>query len=300
MSSAITKRAETTARDRLLAVMESKQDKYTCDTALILRTVRAHGIDLFSDTGLEELRDHLVNDEQRDRHTGRRFRYAPRSVNKFLAVTKSRIRDIMNSDVRFTIGQQFQSERIIESVKGVTVQDGLDNRKLLTPAEVQAIIDGCPEGLRLIVRFLASTGCRISEALGIHLGDVSRVKGIYYIRVIGKGRGGGKVRTVNCKRELVDEIRAHFKGTSYLFEHNGKPFSRIYVTQRISAVAMRTINRSHVSAHCLRHAYATRYLEEHPEKLPKLSRYLGHASISTTQIYTHVSMSAEEAVAVAY
>src|SRR5208337_3021695 len=166
-----------------------------------------------------------------------RFRYAPRSANRILAAAKALMRQVLDSDVGFTIGEQFRGEKIIDSVKSVKTSAGLDNRKLLTAGEVRALADGCPEGLRLIVRFLASTGCRISEALAIHLSDVSRVGDICDIHVIGKGT---KARTVNCRRELVEEIVQHFRGTSYLFEHNGKAFNRVYVSQRIGVVARRT------------------------------------------------------------
>jgi integrase/recombinase XerD len=217
------------------------------------------------------------------------------------------MRQVMDSDVGVTIGQQYQVEKVIEPVKGVKMGAGLDNRKLLTADEVRALIDGCDPGLRLIVRFLASTGCRISEALGIHLSDVSRVGELCDIAVIGKGH---KARVVNCKRELVEEIVRHFKGKSFLFEHGGldekgehvgKPYGRVFISQKIGKVARRTIGRDHISAHCLRHAFATSYLEAHPEKLQKVSQYLGHSQVSTTtSFYVHTRMTPAEAVAVAY
>jgi integrase len=264
---------------------------------VIVRIVKAHGIELFSPGGLAELRAHLVNDEHVDERTGRRFRYAPRSANRILAAAKARMRAVMDSDVGVTIGQAYQVEKVIEAVKGVKTCAGLDNRKLLTADEVRALIDGCEPGLRLIVRFLASTGCRISEALGIHLGDISRAGDIVDIDVIGKGT---KARTVNCRRELVEEILAHFKGTSYLFEHNGKTFNRIYVSQRIGIVARRTIGRDHISAHCLRHSYATLQYQARG-RIEELAGYLGHSSSATTSAYyVHTRMKPEDAVAVAF
>ena len=297
MSTALERLPESN-EDRILAVMEGIKDKYSADTRVLVKFLRSSGVQLFSPTGLEEYRTFLLNAEQLDPHTGRRFRYAPRSANRLLAAAKARMRQVMDSDVGVTVGQQYQVEKVITAVKGVKMGAGLDNRKLLTADEVRALIDGCPEGLRLIVRFLASTGCRISEALAIHLSDVSRVGDLCDIHVIGKGR---KARVVNCKRELVEEIVEHFKGTSYLFEHSGKAFNRIYISQRIGVVAQRTSGRDHVSAHCLRHAFATSYLEAHPDKLQKVSQYLGHSQVgTTTSFYVHTRMTPEEAVAVAY
>jgi integrase len=276
--------------------MAGIRDRYEHDTAVILRTLEAHGIDLFSETGLQGLRDHLVNDEQVGQR-GRRFRYAPRSANRILAAAKYRMRQVLDSDVRLTIGQQFRGEKIIKSVRGVKTAAGLDSRKLLSADEVRALVAGCPEGLALIVRFLASTGCRIGEAVGIHLGDVSHAGDICYIDVIGKGT---KARTVNCRRELAEEILAHFRGTSYLFEHNGKPYNSIYITQRIGVVALRTIGRSGISAHCLRHTYATLQYQARG-RIEELAGYLGHSSSATTSAYyVHTRMKPEDAVAVAF
>lgn len=296
MSSVIARRVETDGADRILAVMSGIQDKYTHDTAVILRIVKKRNIDLFSPTGLQKLRDHLVKDEQIGR-TGRRFRYAPRSANRILAAAKARIRQVLDSDVGITIGQAYQVEKVLKAVKGIKTSKGLDNRKLLTADEVRALVDGCPEGLRLIVRFLASTGCRISEALAIHLSDVSRAGEICDIDVIGKGT---KARTVNCRAELVEEIVKHFRGASYLFEHNGKPFNRIYVSQRIGVIARRTIGRDHISAHCLRHSYATMQYQARG-RIEELAGYLGHANSATTSAYyVHTRMRPEDAVAVAF
>jgi len=313
MSSAV-ERSKPTGEDRILAVMLQLKDKYTHDTAVIVRTLKANGIDLFAPGGLAELRAHLVNDDHQDPRTGRRFRYAPRSANRILAAAKARMRAVMDSDIGMTVAERYQLGKELDSVKGVTCSTVPTHRKMLTPAEVQAIIDGCDPGLRLIVRFIASTGVRISEALKIKLADLHKMRGTVDIDIVGKGRGGmatggGKARTVHARRELVEEIVRHFKGKSYLFEHGGldetgehigKPYGRVFISQKIGKVARRTIGRDHVSAHMLRHAYASRYVNEHPEKLDTLRQLLGHASISTTQVYLHNPPTPQDGIAISY
>ena len=108
------------------------------------------------------------------------------------------LRQVLDSDVGVTIGQAYQVEKVIGAVKAVKVSSGLGNRKLLTAKEIRALVDGCDPGLRLM-RFLVSTGCRISEALGTSWTSTSSVK-------------SRKARAVNCRRELVEEIHAHFRG----------------------------------------------------------------------------------------
>jgi integrase len=287
-----TRATEATILDRMLAIT----DKYTADTRVLVRIIQANGIRLFSPEGLQEVQRHLLNDEQTDPRTGRRFRYAPRSANRLLAAAKARMRQVLDSP-DISIGQQFQVEKVIGSVKGVKMASGLDPRKVLTAEEVRALIAGCPEGLGLIVRFLASTGCRISEALAIHRTDVTRSRGVCEIAILGKGK---KARTVFAQRELVADIVRHFKGKSYLFEHAGQPFSRIYVSQRIGVMAKRTIGRDHVSAHCLRHSYATMQYQA-KGRIEELAGYLGHASSATTSAYyVHTRMTPEDAVVVAF
>lgn len=282
---------------RILSAWAGIRDRYEHDTAVILRTVAAHGINLFSPAGLQELADHLMNDEQLDARTGRRFRYAPRSANRILAAAKARMRQVLDSDIGFSVGQRYQVEKVIKAVKGVKVAGGLDHRKMLSAEEVRSLAAGCEPGLRLVVRFLGSTGCRISEALSIHLSDVTRSQTECTITVLGKGR---KSRLVNCSLELMAEILEHFRGRSFLFEHAGKPFSRVYISQRINVVARRTIGRDHISAHCLRHAYATGLCAA-GIRIETVADILGHSDASTTlRYYVHPVVTPQDRMAVAF
>lgn len=280
--------------DSLLAI----DDQYSADTRVLVRFLRESG-NSFDVVSLNAFRDFLLNGEQVDRRTGRRFHYAPRTVNRFIAAAKHRVRfAFRHSPYALDAGARVQLEDALEGLKGAQVVPGLNPNKLLTAEEIQSMIDGARPSLRLVVRFMASTGVRISEALSINLQDVRAIPDGYDIRVKGKGsRGRGpKYRNVQCPRELVDEIRLHFHGRSYLFEHNGKPFNRTYVTRLIGNLAQRTIGRDHVSAHCLRHSFATLHMQRGTDLL-QLSRYLGHADISTTSsYYVHTAMAPEVAM----
>ena len=89
--------------------------------------------------------------------------------------------------------------------------------------------------------FLVGTGVRVSEMLGILLSDIKVGKGTFAeVRVIGKG---SKERAIHVKKEFIERIKKHFHGTTRLFEHQGKPFNRISVTNRIKHEALRTIGR---------------------------------------------------------
>jgi integrase len=148
-----------------------------------------------------------------------------------------------------------------------------------------------------LAELLGSKVNTANKALAIHRTDVTRTRGVCEIAIMGKGK---KARTVFAQRDLVADIVRHFKGRSYLFEHAGKPFNRIYISQRIGVVAKRTIGRDHVSAHCLRHSYATMQYQA-KGRIEELAGYLGHASSATTSAYyVHTRMTPEDAVAVAF
>ena len=144
---------------------------------------------------------------------------------------------------------------------------GVNQDKVLTSAEERCLLRAlCPRD-RELVRFLLATGARISEALGVRLGDVTPMEGHYAVRLLGKGR---KLRTVYYDRP-VD------------FSDRG---TRVAITNRIRRASKRVIGRT-ISAHACRHTFATRILKS-GRTLTAVSRYLGHASTSlTADLYVH-------------
>jgi integrase/recombinase XerD len=143
--------------------------------------------------------------------------------------------------------------------------------------------------IALIVEFLASTGCRISEALRILAADVRQAEDVVRIKVHG---------TVMVPAELVARIRAEFKGGRLLFSHGreARSFTRQHVSVWISRASKRCLGRS-ISAHGLRHSWATDMLKRNPGDLAAISKYLGHASISTTtDLYCHGRFGARDAL----
>ena len=91
-------------------------------------------------------------------------------------------------------------------------------------------------------------------------------------------------------RDLFDELRRTFTGSTYLFETSkGNPYPRTYVTDMIERASKRSLGRM-VGAHALRHSFATATIAE-TGKVQAVSEYLGHADPSTTlRYYTHQSL----------
>jgi integrase/recombinase XerD len=152
---------------------------------------------------------------------------------------------------------------------------------------------------RAIIEVLYSTGLRVSELADLKIADVERRMGC--LRCIGKG---DKERLVPIGRKALAAIQEYLeksrplllgghdsakRGPSpYLFvNRSGNRLSRISIWRLLSEHGRRAGIRARLSPHKLRHSFATHLLERGAD-LRSVQLMLGHADISTTQIYTHV------------
>jgi integrase/recombinase XerD len=148
---------------------------------------------------------------------------------------------------------------------------------------------------RAILEVLYATGCRVGEVVNLELGSVLDSHG--FLRLFGKGR---KERLV----PLSDRARAHLSAwrddvrplfaarakspTAAMFlSHRGRPLDRIRIWRVLRELAARAGLTVACSPHALRHSFAT-HLVGGGADLRAVQELLGHASLGTTQIYTHV------------
>ena len=152
---------------------------------------------------------------------------------------------------------------------------------------------------RALLELLYATGIRISEAVGVDLGDLDLTDGL--VRVLGKG---GKERVVPVGRGARDALEHYLRdGRLQLRSARSRRVSEsdaVFLNARgtrISRQACWTIVRNagqrvgladHLSPHVLRHSCATHMLD-HGADLRVVQELLGHATLSTTQVYTKVS-----------
>nr|WP_208406502.1 site-specific tyrosine recombinase XerD [Amycolatopsis granulosa] len=149
---------------------------------------------------------------------------------------------------------------------------------------------------RALLELLYSTGARISEAVGLDVDDVDRTE-----RTVLLDGKGGKQRLVPIGRPAVEALEAYLvrarpvlarrgHGTSALFLNaRGTRLSRQSAWQVLKATAERAGIASGVSPHTLRHSFATHLLEGGAD-VRVVQELLGHASVTTTQVYTLVTM----------
>lgn len=171
---------------------------------------------------------------------------------------------------------------------------------VLTLQEIDDIINAIDlskrEGQRnrAILEVLYSCGLRVSEVCSLRLSDLYLGEG--FIRVTGKG---DKQRLVPISDRAVAELEAYFvdrnmipikKGYEdfvFISERLKKPLSRIMVFHFIKELVGLVGIKKNVSPHTFRHSFATHLLEG-GANLRVIQAMLGHESISTTEIYTHI------------
>ena len=152
-----------------------------------------------------------------------------------------------------------------------------------------------PIGLRdrAMLELLYATGLRISELVSLGLASINLRQGV--VRVVGKG---GKERLVPVGQEALAWVARFVRDgrpalfgdrTAALFpSRRGRPMTRQTFWHAIKRYALQAgIDRS-ISPHTLRHAFAT-HLLNHGADLRAVQMMLGHADLSTTQIYTHIA-----------
>jgi len=145
----------------------------------------------------------------------------------------------------------------------------------------------------LIVRMLYSTGVRVSELVNICIKDIDMNERT--IRILGKGSKERIVIFGNNTKEILDlylnngRYKLSNGNNDYLFlNKDGNKLSDRYVRNIINDIIFKASIEMHVSPHMLRHTFATGMLNNGAD-LVSVKEMLGHESLNTTSIYTHVS-----------
>jgi integrase/recombinase XerD len=173
--------------------------------------------------------------------------------------------------------------------------------KLLAMEEVDRLLAqpdvSTPRGLRdkALIEVLYATGLRVSELVGLRPGDLNLEEG--YLTCTGKG---DKQRLVPIGQEAADWVRRYVRdgrpallhkrpSSPWLFVNarDGGPLTRVGFWQVLKEYGIKAGLNRELSPHVLRHSFATHLLERGAD-LRAIQAMLGHADLSTTQIYTHV------------
>ena len=256
------------AIDRFLdspGLADSTRHAYASDLRGFAAWLEARG------TGLEEIDVRVLVDYAselgRDRHG-----LAPATIARRLAAVRSFL--------RFTLGP----ERVPDASLGPRRPRRLPEAP--KQGEVEAIVDGVSgEGAlglrnRALVELVYSAGLRSAEAVGLDLGDVDFEQEL--VRVRGKG---GKTRVVPLGEEAAHVVARYLREARPELARGAN--DALFLSARGRRLETSTVRRLLRHPHRLRHAFATHLLEGGAD-LRVIQELLGHASLSTTQIYSHV------------
>ena len=197
--------------------------------------------------------------------------------------------------------QEALNQRLIESNPATNVRAPKAGKHLpnaLSPDAMQRLLDSPIdpndiEAIRdqAIYELLYSSGLRLAEALGLTVSDVHGIP--EELRILGKGN---KERIVPVGKKARDALSQWMEQRS---EWDRAQTDRLFITKKGQSVSPRTIQRrldlrakaagldQHVHPHALRHSAATHLLESSGD-LRAIQEFLGHQSLTTTQIYTHL------------
>ena len=174
--------------------------------------------------------------------------------------------------------------------------------KVLSTAEVESLL-GAPEGAdwlagrdRAILETLYSSGARVAEAAALDLADVDLTEGTALLR--GKGRkerlaglGGPAVAALLSYLDGSSRARVRRHRTALFLNPRGDRLSIRGIARVLDKAARRAGLPRGTSPHVLRHSFATHLLEG-GANLREVQEMLGHASLASTQIYTHLTLAA--------
>lgn len=253
---------------------------YGADLRAYLAGLAESGVEHAGDIVREDITDHLLalGASGLGARSAARHLTAIRRFHRFLAREQ-----LAETDPSET----FDSPRVLRALPHWLGVEEVE--RLLTAPDTDT-----PEGVRdaALLELFYSCGLRLSEAAGLALRDVSLEEAS--VRVRGKG---SKTRIVPLGRAAVDKVRAWLDARTawkplvpaVFVNDRGRALSRTVVWQIVKQHARGANIARNVTPHMLRHSFATHLLDNGAD-LRAVQELLGHSDISTTQIYTHVSV----------
>ncbi len=262
---------------------------YRTDTKRFLEWHRLNKLGLFSQLPLSAFRDYLKYLHEQN--------FATTTIARHLVSLKMFF--------RYLVLEGQLTESVVDLLNSPKLWQYLP--KVLSPEKVDELLsapgptDRFPLRDRALLCLLYATGCRASEVASLHLNSISLEEG--FCRVIGKGDKERLVSLNGVARAALEAYLEHERpllttksGSQVLLvNRSGRGLSRIVIWKLVTKYAQRIGCGEGVSPHTLRHSFATHMLAGGAE-IRALQELMGHASIRTTQIYTHVENSRLKAI----
>lgn len=234
--------------------------------------------------------------------TGRNYSFF---VNKFLKHSGKEAKDVDEDDAKAYLGSLYETkskntillaaaalkffytEILKKNFSGIKMpkKDKL-LPEVMTKEEVKRLIDSADaEKSRLMVSMLYSSGLRVSELVKLKKSEIDFGEKVGWVR---KGKGA-KDRMFTLSETLANDLKDYCSNREgeYVFSKN-KPLTTRNIQKIIYGMRKRSGINKKITPHTLRHSFATHLLEQGTD-IRVIQTLLGHSSLSTTQVYTHVS-----------
>jgi len=240
-------------------------------------------IPLWASFGRQEMLGYLLNLKERN--------YAATTVARKMAAARSFFGFMVaEGNIRESPTQNVSSPKVGRSLpKPITISQA--RRLLEQPSKLST-----PEAKRdrAMLELLYASGMRVSELVSLNLGDVDTEGG--YVRCFGKGHKERLIpiyeQAALVVKEYVEEIRPHLirstEEEALFLNLRGDRLTRQGLWQILKGYAKSAELDTEVTPHTLRHSFATHMLSGGAD-LRSVQELLGHANISTTQVYTHLT-----------
>jgi site-specific recombinase XerD len=259
----------TAAIDRFLAspsLSETTKRAYAVDVREFGEWLGKRGIDV------DKVDVRVLSDYTAELGKARPRKLAPATIGRKLAAVRSFL--------RFTLGPARVPETSFAPRRPRRLPDAPPQREVEGALDAFAGNDPLSIRNRALVELVYSAGLRSHEAVGLDLGDVDFEQ--EHVRVLGKG---GKERVVPLGEEAALCVARYLQDARPKLVRGAQ--NALFVSARGRRLDTSTVRRVFAHPHRLRHAFATHLLEGGAD-LRTIQELLGHSSLSTTQVYSHV------------
>ena len=253
-------------------------EAYTRDIQGLTRFLRASGVRNFPAVKQEHMLSYMGQLRQKG--------YASASICRALMAFKVLFRFLKRERIiKDNILLYLESPKLWQLIPEVLRSDEVD--ALLEAPDVDTRL-GARDAA--VLKVLYASGLRVSELCGLKVNDVDDS----FVRVMGKGSKERLVPIGKPAIAAIDHYLLHHRGESddkHLFlSKRGRRMDRVAIWKRVKHYAKEAGIEKNISPHTLRHSFATHLLDNGAD-LRIIQEMLGHASISSTDRYTHVSRS---------
>lgn len=205
--------------------------------------------------------------------------------------TISRRISTLRTFYNYLVDENIVENNVFHNVKNPKLEKKLPNYLNYNEMEelLESIDISTTEGLekRLLIEMFYSTGCRVSEMINVKISDINFTNKT--IRIMGKGSKERIVYFGDYASKYLDNYLSKVKCDKYLFTNKkGEKLTINEVEQIVKDIMKHISIKTHVTPHTLRHTFATHLLNNGAD-IKTVQELLGHANLSTTGIYTHVS-----------